>query len=510
MSIIKLNFKWNGKKFDDVDVDLSQPVLVLKTQLFSLTGVEPDRQKIMIKGGLLKDDMDLNTLNFKSGQSLMMMGSASKIPVASDQKVVFLEDLTQDQVAKALEQPAGLVNLGNTCYMNATIQCLRVIPELDLALSYLKQPSSPSNDYNLSAGIRSLLKDLRDSGSAITPVLFLTVLRSAFSQFAQQERQGIYSQQDAEECWSQIISALHQTVPGLNKDGEVDGETKFVQQFMTGELITTMKCDEAPEEEPTTGIESFEKLRVNIGSGISTYMVADLATAFTEEIEKNSPTLGKSAKYIKTSKISRLPEYIACNFIRFQWKISEGVRAKILKKVVFPHDLDMTPFCVPELQEKISPAKLKLKELEEQLAIEKKRKSSNKDNNELFNNKKDNTQDNKKEFTAEKMKSAVLEQVELLKDAGVDESIIYDVGNNPTGQYELVAVLTHVGRSADSGHYIGWAKHGKDERGEDQWWKFDDDKVSQVSADDITKLQGGGDWHSAYICIYKAKKLFKI
>ena len=37
--------------------------------------------------------------------------------------------------------------------------------------------------------------------------------------------------------------------------------------------------------------------------------------------------------------------------------------------------------------------------------------------------------------------------------------------------------------------------------------KFDDDKVSQVSQEDITKLEGGGDWHTAYMCLYRAKKL---
>jgi ubiquitin carboxyl-terminal hydrolase 14 len=26
----------------------------------------------------------------------------------------------------------------------------------------------------------------------------------------------------------------------------------------------------------------------------------------------------------------------------------------------------------------------------------------------------------------------------------------------PTGNYELKAIVTHQGRSADSGHYVGW------------------------------------------------------
>lgn len=33
----------------------------------------------------------------------------------------------------------------------------------------------------------------------------------------------------------------------------------------------------------------------------------------------------------------------------------------------------------------------------------------------------------------------------------LDPELVKDVGCNPTGQYELCAVLTHVGRSADSG-----------------------------------------------------------
>lgn len=41
------------------------------------------------------------------------------------------------------------------------------------------------------------------------------------------------------------------------------------------------------------------------------------------------------------------------------------------------------------------------------------------------------------------------------------------------------------------------------------WWKFDDDKVSQVTQDEILRLDGGGDWHMAYICLYQSKPNIK-
>jgi ubiquitin carboxyl-terminal hydrolase 14 len=75
---------------------------------------------------------------------------------------------------------------------------------------------------------------------------------------------------------------------------------------------------------------------------------------------------------------------------------------------------------------------------------------------------------------------------------------------NETGMYELIAVLTHRGRMADSGHYVSWVKQGSDE-----WLKFDDDKLSIVNDEEIKKLsgKGGADWHIAYLCIYQSKNV---
>lgn len=68
-----------------------------------------------------------------------------------------------------------------------------------------------------------------------------------------------------------------------------------------------------------------------------------------------------------------------------------------------------------------------------------------------------------------------------------------------SGYYQLIAIVTHQGRMADSGHYVGWVKNEKDAH----WTKYDDDVVTQVTEADIDKLSGGADWHNNYISIYK-------
>jgi len=49
-----VNIKWGKEKFEDVHCNTDEPPLVFKATLFSLSGVQPDRQKVMFKGVVIK------------------------------------------------------------------------------------------------------------------------------------------------------------------------------------------------------------------------------------------------------------------------------------------------------------------------------------------------------------------------------------------------------------------------------------------------------------------------
>jgi ubiquitin carboxyl-terminal hydrolase 14 len=222
-------------------------------------------------------------------------------------------------------------------------------------------------------------------------------------------------------------------------------------------------------------------------------MINGILESLNEELEKNSPTLNRTAKYQRKSRVSRLPQYLPIQFVRFFWKPQEQVKAKILRKVKFPLEFDATEICTPELQNKFTKAKLKIKQVEDKKIAKERDEKRRKMNNDISGG-----------STAAAVAPMETDQEEEKVDWTdyLDPELIKDVGCNPTGQYELVAVLTHVGRSADSGHYIAWVKKAANE-----WHKFDDDKVSVLQDADIERLDGGGDWHTAYIVLYKAKSL---
>ncbi|KAL7272416.1 deubiquitinating enzyme [Rhizina undulata] len=541
MSTIPVVVKHAGKQYN-VDLDTTQPGEVFKYQLYSLTGVEPDRQKVLIKGGQLKDDTDLSALNLKPGHSFMMMGTAiGKQVQPPKEKPKFLEDLTDSQLAQTEgATPSGLQNLGNTCYMNSTLQTLRFVPELQQELQKYSGGGEAINEAfgfpressssvfaalggtDLTASLRDLYQQMGNTTEGFHPVVFVNALRQAFPQFAQKAKDGRYAQQDAEECYSQIIQILRQKLKIKNGDG-IDSEVSFVDKFLAGRMSHVLKCDEEMADEPPVKTEdAFLDFKCHIN--LSTNHLRDgLMAGLVEKIEKESPTLGRNAVYTKTSRITRLPKYLTCHFVRFFWKRDINKKAKIMRKISFPLELDATEFCSDDLRKKLIPVRDRLRDLRKDASDReraRKRLKRSLHNDDIAGGNagaggfgagkegKETKEEVEKEEAARKKvehdDANAPDWEQELKDK-LDPELVKDEGCNASGLYELMGVISHQGASADSGHYCSYVKkEGGDGK---SWYFFNDDKVSEVNQDKIESLAGGGEAHSALILLYRAVPL---
>uniref|UniRef100_A0A1I7UF53 Ubiquitin carboxyl-terminal hydrolase n=1 Tax=Caenorhabditis tropicalis TaxID=1561998 RepID=A0A1I7UF53_9PELO len=455
-----VNVKWQKEKYV-VEVDTSAPPMVFKAQLFALTQVLPERQKVVVMGRTLGDD-DWEGINVKENMTIMMMGSVGEIPKAPT--VLETKQQNRDKQAEEIAAlyPTGLANLGNTCYFNSCIQMFKELNELVLKPAEETKVREQSDRlcHNLAVLINQLRdKDraLRSKGDPLKPFGAVMSLSDNFPQFEK------FKQQDANECFVAI----------LNNITRYYGRAGYpIEKLFKVVTETTSKCLES-DEIGEKKVENHNQLTCYVNQEVK-FLQTGIKAGFEQEIEKTSEALGRDAKWQNVSQISRLPKYLTVNINRFFFKESSKTNAKILKQIVFPFSLDTYDLCTPELKEKLHARRADVK-LEEDAKLERelRKKVMDKD------------------------------QAEKIFDDGVPLSTDFedDSGSNNSGFYELRGVITHKGRSSQDGHYVAWLRSSEDGK----WRLFDDENVTEVTSDDILKTSGGGDHHCAYILLYEAR-----
>lgn len=528
---VTLSVKWNKETYEATFIP-SEGVLKLKVTLQGLTGVPPERAKLMAKTkglwkGILKDDFDLSSIDYAAALSasktetisVMLMGTADKI-VAPVKKIVFLEDLPPEEIAKVVE-PSGLINLGNTCYMNSVLQCLRPIPELREGLQKYNGGNA------LVKYLGNTLDSLDRTSESFSPDMFLMTLKRQYPQFGQTGPQGQPMQQDAEEFFSHIAAECAREMTGGDTVA-YPGVDNIIDATLGIEMTETMTCDEVPsgEEVSTPSTDLSRKIVCNIqgGHGNETqinHIGEGIELALKGKVEKHSNVLGRNAVWTKTGRISRLPPVLTVQFGRFYWKETPesadhtGVKCKVMKPVTFQSTLDIYDFCTDDVKSVLKVSRDKAM-AEEEERVAKRLKS-------LEDAEKEADADGDAKMTDNDAPSAMakdevgLEEKEALAAAvamsmgvenGTPTSPLKPVGPGLPpefqGLYELFAVVTHKGRNADGGHYMSWVKSDNkmekkngEEKGDGDdddacWYVFNDDEVSPCEKEDVLKLKGGG------------------
>lgn len=418
--------------------------------------------------------------------------------MTEEEKAKYYKDVLQDVL------PVGIINLGNTCYLNSTLQVMKKIPELRAGIDGHAPMSSSPRD-NLIQEMKVHFRNMDSLGKPTEPMLLLQAFFHMFPMFAEKtEDQRAFQQQDADECFQMLLQELKTVlrVPGASAEEPVIQleseavETDLIKSLFEIRMQVRFQNVVDPEDHSDGAVETQNKLACIIADQNPPieYVNQGVAASLVSQVEKQSARSGENAIFEKKMRMENLPPYLILQKIRFVWKEADvntgtqGRKAKIFKKVLFPLILDTNDFLAPELQEKIAGNRKRLIEKELEL------KDQEKEKYEKFK-----AQFSDKDMDTFKMHQLFKKQCEEEKQAKIDSQLWAPmVEAKSTGNYRLFAVITHKGRSSNSGHYISWIQH----KGE-FWTKFDDDLVTKVSEEEILKLHGGGDWHTAYYLVYR-------
>ncbi|KAL8440998.1 hypothetical protein Emag_007536 [Eimeria magna] len=605
-SEVQATVKWGTKSFS-VQIDPNEPFDVFQAQLYTLTGVPLERQKILCKGKTLKTDDDLKAAVSAGAVKLMLMGTAedkleSKPP---PEKTIFVEDLTPAQQAALLREkkiellPSGVVNLGNTCYLASVLQMLRPAKEFSVLMRdhvsvapgtahlaaegdrgalrrlclaikdfYLQweRTTEPVTPYLLAGMIYLkcrlhfavfLVKIQLKSGcsssmcpaSHMATILVLLICKVMHAVRVVTGKTGIPMQQDAEECLSCLMTAVGECLEP-NSAEKVKGSLPYVPQkagsspldllFGVQVQVTTKRSSEGETtQKSAVQIERHRKLTCFLGTPQKPVSTIDESLKFSlgdEVVQVGSSSAssnGAGDTLIRSNQISSLALYLIVHFMRFEWKTggAESEKAKICRSVKFSQTLDMYTYCTKELQDsfKVGRAVVALRREREASSGGAKAASdtssaadASSGNNTSATSSSPAGASDKEEATAVASESA-----DILSLAGKP---------CPTGTYQLLSVVTHQGRYADSGHYVGWARADppeepqgppnpqvqEDEKKEEKaavpaptgpaakrpknvvtWRKFDDEKVSEVPWETLDLSGGRSDYHVAYLLLMK-------
>ncbi|KAE9596940.1 putative ubiquitinyl hydrolase 1 [Lupinus albus] len=249
---------------------------------------------------------------------------------------------------------AGLSNLGNTCFMNAILQCFTHTVPLIEGLSSSSH-TFPCDCYNTEFCVICALRaqiehSLAASGGTVSPVMLFKNLTYFSSSFTR------YEQEDAHEFMQSALDKLDRCFLNLKENNESFEDANLVEKIFGGRLISKLRCSNCGHSSNT--YEPLIDMSLEI-ENVDTLSSALESFTKLENIEANFKCDGckEEVSLEKQLLLDQAPSVAAFHLKRFK---TDGTSVeKLDKHVDFPLELDLQLYSVSN-QNSIEPMKYDL------------------------------------------------------------------------------------------------------------------------------------------------------
>ncbi|KAM6376793.1 ubiquitin carboxyl-terminal hydrolase 36 isoform 2-T2 [Pluvialis apricaria] len=272
----------------------------------------------------------------KQGSSRAPGGLGDGVPVP--QKVLFPVERLSMKWDRIYRIGAGLQNLGNTCFLNSTVQCLTYTPPLaNYLLSKEHGRTCHQGGFCMMCVMQNhMIQAFANSGNAIKPVSFIRDLKK----IAQHIRFG--RQEDAHEFLRYTIDAMQKAcLNGCTKLDRQTQATTLVHQIFGGYLRSRVKCSVCKTVSDT--YDPYLDLALEIRQAANIVQALELFVKSDVLGGENAYMCAKCKKKVSASK--RFTIHRASNVLTLSLKrFANFGGGKITKDVGYPEFLNIRPY----------------------------------------------------------------------------------------------------------------------------------------------------------------------